>query len=35
MTGKADFSEQEWAQITSAPPLAGLMVASAQRGGTF
>ena len=35
MSGKADFSEQEWALITSAPPLAGLMVAAAQRGGTF
>ena len=35
MTGKADFSEQEWAEITGAPPLAGLMVAAAQRGGTF
>ena len=35
MTGKADFSEQEWRLVTEAPPLAGLMVASAQRGGTF
>ncbi len=35
MTGKADFSEQEWALVTGAPPLAGLMVAAAQRGGTF
>ena len=35
MTGKADFSEQEWELVTEAPPLAGLMVASSQRGGTF
>ena len=35
MTGKADFSEQEWTLVTGAPPLAGLMVAAAQRGGTF
>jgi len=35
MTGKADFSEQEWELVTEAPPLAGLMAASAQRGGTF
>lgn len=35
MTGKADYSEQEWALITGAPPLAGLMVAASQRGGTF
>jgi hypothetical protein len=35
VTGKADFSEQEWKLVTEAPPLAGLMVASAQRGGTF
>jgi hypothetical protein len=35
VTGKADFSEQEWQLLTEAPPLAGLMVAGAQRGGTF
>jgi len=35
VTGKADYSEQEWALITGVPPLAGLMVAAAQRGGTF
>jgi hypothetical protein len=35
VTGKTDFSEQDWALVTGAPPLAGLMVASAQRGGTF
>jgi hypothetical protein len=35
MTGKADFSAEEWEQVLSAPPAAGLMVATAQRGGTF
>jgi hypothetical protein len=35
VTGKTDYSEQEWAEITAAPPLAGVMVASSQRGGTF
>ncbi|HXB15767.1 MAG TPA: hypothetical protein VNV44_08485 [Solirubrobacteraceae bacterium] len=35
MTGKTDYSEQEWTEITAAPPLAGLMVAASQRGGTF
>lgn len=35
MTTKADFSEEEWKLIAEAPPLAGLMVSAAQRGGTF
>jgi hypothetical protein len=35
VSGKADFSEQEWTLVTGAPPLAGLMVAAAQKGGTF
>jgi hypothetical protein len=35
MTGKADFSEEEWDVIRGAPPLAGLMVVMAARGGTF
>lgn len=35
MTGKADFNEQEWKQVLEAPPTAGLIVATAQRGGTF
>ena len=35
MTAKADFSAEEWEQVLSAPPAAGLMVATAQRGGTF
>ncbi len=35
MTTKADFSEDEWRLIAEAPPLAGLMVSSAEHGGTF
>jgi hypothetical protein len=35
MTGKADFTAEEWEQVVSAPPAAGLLVATAQRGGTF
>lgn len=35
MTGKSDFSAEEWEQVLSGPPSAGLIVATAQRGGTF
>ncbi len=35
MTGNADFTEQEWETILEAPPAAGLIVSTAQRGGTF
>jgi hypothetical protein len=35
MTGKADFTPDEWELVLSAPPGAGLIVATAQRGGTF
>src|SRR4051812_15100873 len=35
MTTKADFNADEWEQVLSAPPGAGLLVATAQRGGTF
>jgi hypothetical protein len=35
MTGKADFTEEEWDLVLSAPPSAGFVVATAQRGGTF
>jgi hypothetical protein len=35
MTGKADFNAEEWDKVLSAPPEAGLLVATAQRGGTF
>jgi hypothetical protein len=35
MTTKADFNGQEWQQVAEAPALAGLIVATAQRGGTL
>jgi hypothetical protein len=35
MTAKADFSAEEWKIILEGPPSAGLLVAMAQRGGTF
>src|SRR5947207_863653 len=35
MTGKADFSPQEWTAVLEGPPSAGVMVATAARGGTF
>lgn len=35
MTGKSDFTEQEWDTILQGPPAAGMIVATASRGGTF
>jgi hypothetical protein len=35
MTGKADFTQEEWEQILEGPPSAGMIVITAQRGGTF
>lgn len=35
MTGKADYTSQEWEQVLQGPPSAGLIVITAQRGGTF
>jgi hypothetical protein len=35
MTGKADFTDEEWQQVLEAPTSAGILVATAQRGGTF
>src|ERR1700749_809885 len=35
MTGKADFTEQEWDLVLEGPPSAGMIVVTAQRGGTF
>ena len=35
MTGKTDFTEQEWDTVLKGPPAAGLIVASAAKGGTF
>jgi hypothetical protein len=35
MTGKADFSPEEWTTVAEGPPSAALIVMMAQRGGTF
>jgi len=35
MTGKADFTQQEWDLVLEAPPSAGMIVVTAQRGGTI
>ena len=35
MTGKADFTQDEWKLVLEAPPSAGLIVVTAQKGGTF
>ena len=35
MTGKADFTNEEWELISEGPPSAGLIVVTAQRGGVF
>ena len=33
MTGKADFTEEEWDLVLSAPPIAGTIVITAHGGG--
>jgi hypothetical protein len=35
MTGKADFTQEEWEQVLQGPPSAGLIVVTAARGGTI
>jgi hypothetical protein len=35
MTTKAAFTEQEWDRVLSVPPLAGMIVAMADHGGTM
>jgi len=35
MTGKADFTPQEWEVVLEGPPSAGMIVVTAQRGGTI
>jgi hypothetical protein len=35
MTGSADFSEQEWETVLEGPTSAGMIVTTAERGGTF
>ena len=35
MTGQSDFADEEWKQILQAPPTAGMIVITAQRGGSI
>jgi hypothetical protein len=35
MTTKADFTDEEWKQVLEGPTSAGMIVATAERGGTF
>jgi hypothetical protein len=35
MTGKADFTAQEWELVLEGPPSAAMIVVTAQRGGTI
>jgi len=35
MTGKADFTEEEWTTVLEGPPSAGMIVVTAQRGGSI
>ena len=35
MTGKADFTEEEWRQVLEAPPSAGMIVITAESGGSI
>lgn len=35
MTAKSDFTTEEWQLILEAPPSAGMIVVTAQRGGSF
>ncbi len=35
MTAKADYTPEEWQTVLEGPPSAGMIVVTAQRGGTF
>jgi hypothetical protein len=35
MTGKADFTAEEWELVREGPPTAGIVALMADRGGTF
>ncbi len=35
MTSKSDFTTEEWKLVLEAPPSAGMIVVTAQRGGSF
>jgi hypothetical protein len=35
MTGKADFTAEEWELVREAPPTAGMVALTAEKGGSF
>jgi hypothetical protein len=35
MTGKADFTDEEWKNVLEAPPSAGMVVIASDRGGSI
>jgi hypothetical protein len=35
MTGKSDFTEEEWQLVLEGPPIAGMLVLTAAGGGSF
>lgn len=35
MTAKANFTQEEWKLVLEGPPTAGMIIITAQRGGTF
>jgi hypothetical protein len=35
MTGKSAFTEEEWQSIEEGPPVAGMLLLTADRGGSF
>ena len=35
MTGKSAFTEEEWEAVQEGPPIAGMLVVTAESGGTF
>ena len=35
MTGKADFTEEEWELVREGPPTAGMVALTAESGGSF
>jgi hypothetical protein len=35
MTGKSAFTDEEWQSLLEAPPLAGMLVLTAEHGGSF
>jgi hypothetical protein len=35
MTSKSDFTEEEWKLVVEGPPAAGMVVITAERGGSF